>query len=126
MHVLVIDEDGLFSGVAGTVCEKFSFVSQGSDAKKSDGTSNYYVDVVNAGSTKVRWMDHPSSLSNAGEALTAAASIAGSTTVISDSLSGGSDDNAPTAAEIAVGYDLLEDADTVDVCLLYTSDAAAE
>ena len=119
LHVLVLDEDGLFSGVAGTVLETFSFLSQGSDAKKADGTSNYYVDVVNAGSTYVRWMDHQSSLSNAGSAISAASSIAGSTTAIADSLSGGSDDNAPTAGEIALGYDLLEDAETVDVNLLF-------
>ena len=119
LHVLVLDEDGLFTGTAGAVLEKFSFCSQGSDAKADDGTSNYYVDVVNAGSSYVRWMDHPSALSDAGSAINAAASIAGSTTVIADSLSGGSDDNAPTAAEIAVGYDLLSDAETVDVNLLF-------
>jgi phage tail sheath protein FI len=94
-------------------------LSNGSYYKKSDGTSNYYVDVVNAGSTKVRWMDHPTTLSNAGDAITAASSIAGSTTAITDSLSGGSDDNAPTAGEMALGYDLLSDADTVDVNLLF-------
>ncbi len=119
LHVLVLDEDGLFTGTAGSVLEKFSFASQAADAKSSDGTSNYYVDVVNAGSSYVRWMDHPSTLSNAGENLTAASSIAGSTTAITDSLAGGSDDNAPTAAEIAIGYDLLEDAETVDVNLLF-------
>lgn len=94
-------------------------MSQGSDAKASDGTSNYYVDVVNSGSKYVRWMDHPSALSNAGSAISASASIAGSTTAITDSLAGGTDDNAPTAAEIAAGFDLLEDADTVDVGLLF-------
>jgi hypothetical protein len=119
LHVLVLDEDGLFSGTANTVLETFSFCSQGSDAKASDGTSNYYVDVVNNGSKYVRWMDHPSALSNAGSAISAASSIAGSTTAITDSLAGGTDDNAPTAAEIASGFDLLEDADTVDVGLLF-------
>lgn len=119
LHVLVLDEDGLFTGTANTVLETFSFMSQGSDAKASDGTSNYYVDVVNSGSKYVRWMDHPSALSNAGSAISASASIAGSTTAITDSLAGGTDDNAPTAAEIAAGFDLLEDADTVDVGLLF-------
>ena len=119
LHVLVLDEDGLFTGTANTVLETFSFMSQGSDAKASDGTSNYYVDVVNSGSNYVRWMDHPSALSNAGSAISASASIAGSTTAITDSLAGGTDDNAPTAAEIAAGFDLLEDADTVDVGLLF-------
>ena len=37
------------------------------------------------------------------------------------SLSGGTDDNAPTTGEIAAGFDLLEDAETVDVNLLFAA-----
>jgi phage tail sheath protein FI len=117
--VVVIDEDGLFTGTAGTVLETFAFASQGSDAKKSDGTSNYYVDVINTGSSYIRWMDHPTSLSNAGSRIDTTSAIAGSTTAIENSLSGGSDDNAPTTAEILAGHDLFEDGDTVDVNLLF-------
>ena len=47
MHVVVIDEDGLFTGTRGTVLETFPFVSLASDAKNSDGTSNYIKDVIN-------------------------------------------------------------------------------
>lgn len=119
LHVAVIDEDGVFSGTAGTVLETFSFASQAADAKKPDGTSNYYVDVVNTGSEYVRWMDHPSALSNAGGNLTALSSIAGSTSAISDSLVDGTDDNTPTTGEIEAGYDLLADSETVDVGLLF-------
>ena len=119
LHVVVIDEDGVFSGTAGTVLETFSFASQAADAKKSDGTSNYYVDVVNSGSEYVRWMDHSSTLSNAGGNLTSLSSIAGSTTAITDSLAGGTDDNSPTTGEIEAGIDLLADSETVDVGLLF-------
>ena len=121
VHVAVIDEDGVFSGTAGTVLETFAYASQASDAKNPDGTSNYYVDVVNNGSDYVRWMDHSSNLANAGADLRLAATtaIAGHTAAIEDSLTGGTDDNAPTVGEIATGYDLLEDAETVDVGLLF-------
>ena len=119
LHVLVLDEDGVISGTANTVLETFSFCSQAADAKNSDGSSNYYVNVVNNGSDYVRWMDHSSTLSNAGGNLTTLSSIAGSTSAITDSLAGGTDDNAPTAAEISTGLDLLADADTVDVGLLF-------
>mgnify|MGYP003322050153 CR=1 FL=1 len=119
LHVAVIDEDGVFSGTAGTVLETFSFASQAADAKKPDGTSNYYVDVVNTGSEYVRWMDHPTALSNAGGNLTALSTIAGSTSAISDSLVDGTDDNTPTTGEIEAGYDLLADSETVDVGLLF-------
>ena len=38
MHIAVIDEDGAWTGTAGTVLETFAFVSQASDAKADDGT----------------------------------------------------------------------------------------
>jgi hypothetical protein len=46
IHVAVIDEDGLISGTAGTVLETFPFLSVASNAKSTDGTSNYYKDVL--------------------------------------------------------------------------------
>ena len=46
IHVAVIDEDGLISGTAGTVLETFPFLSVAANAKASDGTSNYFKDVL--------------------------------------------------------------------------------
>lgn len=122
VHVIVIDEDGLFTGTANTVLETFAFMSIGSDAKANDGTSNYYVDVINAQSNYIRWMDHKTTSPtwSAGSSLRGATSLAGGfDTVDSISLSGGTDDNVPTTAELALAYDLLEDAETVDVNLLF-------
>jgi phage tail sheath protein FI len=122
VHVIVIDEDGLFTGTANTVLETFAFMSIGSDAKANDGTSNYYVDVINSQSNYVRWMDHKTTSPSwsAGSSLRGSTSLAGGfDTVDSISLSGGTDDNTPTTAELALAYDLLEDAETVDVNLLF-------
>ena len=47
MHIAIIDTNGLFSGTVCSVLETFAYVSQASDAKKSDGTSNYYKEVIN-------------------------------------------------------------------------------
>ena len=128
MHIVVVDEDGLISGTAGTVLEKFAFVSQASDAKKADGTSNFYKEVVNTTSEYVWWIDHDSDLTNAGSSISGGqTSFAGQTTVQSDSLSGAADDNTPTAGELQLGYDLFEDAETEDVNLLFaTPDANGE
>ena len=120
LHVLVLDETGVWTGTANSVLETFSFLSQASDAKKSDGSSNYYKDVINQQSDYIRWLDHNGTLSDAGGLLTSLSSIAGSTSAIAGSLSGGTDDNTPTAGEIATGYDLLEDSDTVDLGLLFS------
>lgn len=62
LHVIVIDEDGQFTGTAGTVLEKFAFVSKASDAKKYDGSNNYYKDVINSQSKYIWWANHPTEL----------------------------------------------------------------
>ena len=122
LHIAVIDEDGAISGTAGTILETFGFLSQASDAKKDDGTSNYYKDVISNQSNYIRWIDHDSvNLTDAGSTLAAGGAFDVHTSALEDSLSGGTDDNAPTTGELALAYDLLEDADTVDVNLLFAT-----
>jgi len=58
LHVIVIDHLGEFTGTPGQVLEKYSFLSVASDAKKEDGTSNYYKTVINRSSPHIRWMNH--------------------------------------------------------------------
>ena len=58
LHIIVIDEKGELSGTAGTILEKYSFVSKASDAKKFDGSNNYYRDVINNSSKYIWWMGH--------------------------------------------------------------------
>ena len=122
LHVAVIDEDGAISGTPNQVLETFAYVSMGSDAKKADGTSNYYKDVINNNSEYIWWSDHPTALTDAGETIASQVAntpMATSTSAIDSSLTGGIDDNVPTTGEIGLGYDLLEDSETVDVNLLF-------
>ena len=126
LHVAVIDQDGLWTGTAGTVLETFAFVSQGSDAKKSDGTTNYYKEVINKNSKYIWWTDHNSNLAEAGNAISSVpgGSFTTHNAAMEASLGGGVDDNAEgtgnvTAGVIASGFDLFEDAETVDVNLLF-------
>ena len=121
VHVVVIDEDGAISGEVGTVLESFGYLSQASDAKKSDGSSNYYKDVINQQSAYVYWAAHDTNLTDAGETVSANTTFVTSTTALESSLSGGSDDNTPTTGEIALGFDLLEDSETEDVNLLFAA-----
>ena len=58
LHVIVVDEDGAFSGIANTVVEKYSFVSKASDAVNNDGSTNYYKNVINQRSNYVWWTTH--------------------------------------------------------------------
>jgi len=46
IHIAVIDRDGGISGTVGTVLETFPHVSVATNAKSTDGASNYYKDVL--------------------------------------------------------------------------------
>ncbi len=123
LHIVVIDEDGGISGTAGTILEVFEGLSQASDAKTDSGATNYYVDVIYNQSDYIYWMDHESTLANAGSAKVSQAfdNVGGTATALyTASLASGTDDNAPTNGELATAYDLFKDGETVDVNLLLT------
>jgi len=119
-HIAVIDEDGSFSGTVGAVLEVFAFVSMASDAKSADGTNNYAKDVVNSGSEYV-WLAHwdgdLSTMTHAGSAA-AGKAFGNPSAAISKSLTGGVDSASLTTAQVATGFDLFEDADTIQVDFL--------
>ncbi len=123
LHIVVVDEDGGISGTAGTILEVFEGLSQASDAKTDNGATNYYVDVIYNQSEYIYWMDHETTLANAGSSKTSQAfdNVGGSATALfTASLTGGTDDNVPTNGELATAYDLFKDGETVDVNLLLT------
>jgi len=122
MHIAIIDTNGLFSGTVGAVLETFAYVSQASDAKKSDGTSNYYKEVINGSSKYIWWIDHSPTLSDAGQALSSASVTAFtiSTSAIDNNLSGGIDPSSVSVGSIQTAYSLFEDSETVDVNLLFS------
>ena len=130
LHVIVIDEDGAWTGLAGSVLEKFPFVSKGADARKEDGSTAYYKNVVNAGSKYVWWTNHPTAItvdaakrafgSDVGN--TAFKSMTGAVTV---SLAGGVDDFASTDGQKELAFDLFSNAEELDVNLLICGKASA-
>ena len=123
LHIVIVDQDGGISGTAGTILEVFEGLSQASDAKTDNGATNYYVDVIYNQSDFIYWMDHETTLANAGSSKTSQAfdNVGGTATALfTASLSGGTDDNDPTNGELATAYDLFKDGETVDVNLLLT------
>jgi phage tail sheath protein FI len=116
MHIIVIDEDGKFSGSANTVLEKYAFVSKASDAISNDGSSNFYKTVLNEQSRYVWWMAHQPGSSNWGTA-------ASGTTYTNlnnpwySSLSAGANGSIGNP-EIITAYGFFANPDVVDVSLL--------
>lgn len=117
LHIVVIDENGVFSGTAGTILEKFSFVSKANDVKNNDGTSNYYKEVVNRTSKYVYWMDHPTVGTNWGTTATSK-TFASLIAVEAASLIGGVSADVPTDADIITGFDLFSNDEKYDVSLI--------
>ena len=60
LHVIVADEDGKFTGVPGTILEVYKGLSRATDAKTTDGSSNFYQTVINESSQYVWWANHRS------------------------------------------------------------------
>lgn len=55
IHVIVADEDGGITGVAGTILENHQGLSKGTDARSADGTSQYYRTYINLNSAWIRY-----------------------------------------------------------------------
>jgi len=113
MHIVVIDRLGQFTGTANTVLEKFGFVSKASDAMNSDGTSNYYVNVINNTSKYIWWGKHLDTSWGATASGTTFASIAVNTSNLANGATA-----ATTAGNYQTSWDLFNNADSNDSSLL--------
>ena len=151
IHVVVIDQDGKFSGQTGTILEKFEGLSKATDARRSDGSSNYYVQVLADESKYVYWLNHPTGVS-VHSALHGGTSAYGSISSVANSYSwggtaassasitgglslefiGGTASRPATDSSIApssgnnYGYGLFADPDFVDVSLLISGPLDAD
>ena len=72
LHMVVVDEDGKFTGIVGEILEVYEGLSMASDAKDAEGNSNYYVDKVRYNSNYVFWTNHDSTTNEAGNTFAAA------------------------------------------------------
>ena len=124
IHIVVIDEDGAFTGAAGTVLESFGFSSMASDAKTPEGSSLYYKDVIATQSKYVYWSGHNTATDlTAAEDRTLAASVSdpftGPAAPWSISLTGGVDGSISTAGQKHGDWTThFGDAETIDISFL--------
>ena len=123
LHIIVIDDDGLWTGTRGAILEKFAYVSKASDSRKSDGTNNYYKNVVNTNSKYIRWMDHPTNVAVSGAAWGTPAknsTYKSLTSVSGYSLSGGVDDLVAEEGNLINAYAIFANSEVYDISLIPT------
>ena len=112
IHVVVTDEDGIITGVRGTILEVYDNLSVNPAAKLADGTNNYYVDVIEK---KSNWIAAKIDLAGDG-ILNGSAAMTGY-----ESFSGGLDgknENEISFSSLAVGYDLYKEASEIDISFI--------
>jgi len=139
INVLVLDKEGKWTGTANTLLEKFEGLSRATDARKFDGSSNYYRTVVNDQSDYVWALCADISGNNAGAGYQAtqnfsSLNLIGSNLSTTSAVGQGVNSLGLTGAASAApndserwssGWSLFQDADTVDVSLLPCGNASA-
>lgn len=123
VHLVVVDENGKFTGVPGTVLEVYENASRATDSRKQDGTSNYYRNLIN----------------NESQYIWAVNDISGATSALAASLTNSTLDvrslpfylgkDGLNELDIPLGiitraYDLFASGEDVDVSLVITGHAA--
>jgi phage tail sheath protein FI len=122
-HVIVVDEDGQFSGAANTVLEKFAFASKASDAISDNGDTNYYKTVINSQSQYIWWLGHQPGATNWGNTASGI-TFTNVNTPFTASLGAGADGTIGNS-EIITAYGYFANADVVDVSLLISGSGNA-
>lgn len=123
VSIVVVDEDGKFSGTAGAILEVYQNVSRATDARNSDGSSNYYKTVIND-TSKYVWSTND--VSGAASANGSTVASATGSTPYSKSFGGGADgvdESTVPMSALANAYDLFSDAKSVDVGLVLAGKA---
>ena len=140
IHVAVIDEDGVITGTKGAVLETFPFLSVASNAKKSDGTSNYYKDVlkiqsawVYAGAFHRNGASGENDFSGSNWGLNATADAqdfksdnAASVTQTEFSFQSGATSSSLGTDDILRGFDKFEDTDAIEVDFLIAPESLTD
>lgn len=121
LHVVVIDELGYFTGEPGAVLEKYEFLSKSSASKRSDGTNNYYRDVLNSRSNYVWFLSVPAT-TNWGQGL---GTVFTAAVAYDKVFTGGADDYTATEANIQEAYSLYANDELYDISLIPVGKATA-
>ena len=137
LHIVVVDELGTFTGTAGALLERYIGYSKAGNARRFDGSSNYYKTAMNRISKYVWWCSHPSAGAGASVDTTTRIAFGTEATPGVDpyyalrvpytvQLLGGVDGSAGvTDADIRAGLDILGNDEVYDLSLLMMGKASS-
>ena len=127
MHIIVVDEDGILTGTANTVLERWANVSKASDARGDDGSTIYYKEVLYRNSKYIHWIGHAagSNATNAWGQTVSTVNASGDKfhqpAVANYSLANGADGSV-TQGNITTAIGLFNNKEKIDISLLFAGD----
>jgi len=113
VHIAVIDKGGEITGSEGSILEIYENVSVSPSAKIPDGSTNYYVDVLENRSAWIRAIG-----TDVDDRIPSLALTATFTSPIYEFMVGGSDglgEGSIELSKVTAGYDLYKDPNEVDI-----------
>jgi hypothetical protein len=118
LHVVVVDNDGLFTGTPGTVLETYKGLSRATNAKNNDNTINYYKTVINENSDYIWWAnDRSGSVSNTALNLTSSSETAPGNLNFVFGADGQSESNTNLSV-LGAAYDMFISKEDIDISLV--------
>jgi hypothetical protein len=118
LHVVVVDNKGLFTGVPGTILERFSSLSRVTDAKDEQGASIYYKDALNNGSQYVWWANDEANAPSANATAIASSTNTEAATYYFVGGKDGMDEDDVEESVLFDAYDEFMNANDVDISLV--------
>ena len=140
IHIAVIDEGGLITGIAGSVLETFPYLSVAKNAKNSEGSSIYFKDVLK---NQSQWVyagvghsDATASSSDFMGSLWGTNAVQGtqdfkathawSSSQSDWSFSGGVTTSSLSSSDVLRGFDNFEDVDNIEIDFLIAPESSTD
>lgn len=118
LHVVVVDNKGLFSGVPGTILERFSGLSRIIEAKNEQGSSIYVKDALNNGSQYVWWAnDEDNAASNTALNIASSTNTEAATYYFVGGKDGLNEDDVEESV-LYDAYDMFQNSNESDISLI--------
>jgi phage tail sheath protein FI len=122
LHIVVVDEKGLITGIPGEILEVWSNLSRAKDAKGDQGGTLYYRNVLNTSSRYVWSTREYIAAAQASENFP----VSNITTPVAFNFSGGADGETETSisvSKLATAYDQYKSAENIDISLVLAGKA---
>lgn len=150
VHIVIVDMYGNFTGIPGSILEKYSFLSKARNAKGLDGDPLFYGSVISEQSQYVWWFGNPKAsayydnsgtikdaIVDWGKQLIDKTGVPAAFKILKENttpdhdgymlqLTGGLDGDIPTSAQIIIGWNEFKSTEEVDVGLLISGNGGGE